>query len=78
MTNFTYIPWHQSKIFDLQFDFVGDFTRPPTRVELDGDREKKRKFTLKCYQLNKLTGYVFCNQEPKIVQKARADFPKIK
>lgn len=78
MTGFHYIPWHQSKVFDLTFDFVGDFTRPPTRVELEGDRDKKRKFVLKCYQLNRLTGYVFCNEEPKKVQKARADFPKAK
>lgn len=78
MVNFSYIPWHQSKVFDLQFDFVGDFTRPPTRVEMEGDRDKKHKFALKCYQLNRLTGYVFCNEDPKKVQKARAEFPKVK
>lgn len=78
MTNFTYVPWHQSKVFDLEFDFVGDFTKPPTRVELDGDRDKKRRFTLKCFQLNKLTGYVFCNEDEKKVKKARAEFPKVK
>ena len=76
MVNFTYIPWHRSSIFDLDFDFVGDFTRPPTRVEPDGDRQKKRKFTLKCYQLNKLTGVVFCNEDEKKVKAARADFAK--
>jgi NADPH-dependent 2,4-dienoyl-CoA reductase/sulfur reductase-like enzyme len=78
MVNFTYVPWHQSRIFDLDFDFVGDFTRPPTRVEFDGDRNKKRKFTLKCYQLNKLTGVVFCNEDEKKVKAARADFAKLK
>jgi NADPH-dependent 2,4-dienoyl-CoA reductase/sulfur reductase-like enzyme len=78
MVNFTYIPWHQSKVFDLQFDFVGDFSRPPTRVELEGDRDKKHKFMLKCYQLNRLTGYVFCNEDQKRVQKARQEFPKAK
>ena len=78
MLPFTYIPWHQSKVFDLQFDFVGDFSRPPTRVEMEGDRDKKSKFVLKCYQLNRLTGYVFCNEDPKKVQKVRAEFPKIK
>ncbi len=76
MVNFTYIPWHRSRIFDLEFDFVGDFTRPPTRVEIEGDRQKKRKFTLKCYQLNKLTGVVFCNEDEKKVKAARADFAK--
>jgi hypothetical protein len=78
MTNFSYVPWHQSKVFDLEFDFVGDFTKAPTRVELEGDRDKKRRFTLKCFQLNKLTGYVFCNEEEKKVKKARAEFPKVK
>lgn len=78
MTNFTYVPWHQSKVFDLEFDFVGDFTKAPTRVELEGERDKKRRFTLKCFQLNKLTGYVFCNEDEKKVKKARAEFPKIK
>ncbi len=77
MVNFTYIPWHQSRVFDLEFNFVGDFTRPPTRVELEGDREKKRKFTLKCYQLNKLTGVVFCNEDEKKVKAVRADFGKM-
>ncbi len=78
MVSFNYVPWHQSKVFDLQFDFVGDFTRPPTRVELEGDRDKKRKFTLKCYQLNRLTGYVFCNEDQKKVQKVRGEFPRAK
>src|SRR4029453_16297975 len=43
ITNFTYVPWHQSRVFDLEFDFVGDFTKAPTRVELEGDRDKKRR-----------------------------------
>lgn len=78
MTNFTYVPWHRSKVFDLEFDFVGDFSKAPTRVELEGERDKKHRFTLKCFQLNKLTGYVFCNEDEKKVKKARLDFPKVK
>ena len=78
MTKFEYVPWFQSHVFDLTFDFVGDFTRPPTRVELEGERDKKHRFLLRCYQLNKLTGYVFCNEDEKKVQKARADFPRVK
>ncbi len=78
MTNFAYVPWHRSKVFDLEFDFVGDFTKAPTRVELEGERDKKRRFTLKCFQLNKLTGYVFCNEDEKKVKKARLEFPKVK
>jgi hypothetical protein len=30
------------------------------------ERDKKRRFTLKCFQLNKLTGYVFCNGEDRV------------
>ena len=78
MVNFSYVPWHQSRVFDLEFDFIGDFTKTPTRVDMDGDRNKKRKFTLKCYQLNKLTGVVFCNEDPKKVKAVRADFGKLK
>lgn len=78
MVNFSYIPWHQSHVFDLVFDFIGDFTKTPTRVELEGDRDKKRKFMLKCYQLNKLTGVAFCNADEKKVQAVRADFAKLK
>ncbi len=78
MVNFSYVPWHQSRVFDLGFDFVGDFTKTPTRVEMEGDRNKKRKFTLKCYQLNKLTGVVFCNEDAKKVKALRADFGKLK
>lgn len=78
MVNFSYIPWHQSRVFDLEFDFIGDFTKTPTRVELEGDRDKKRKFMLKCYQLNKLTGVVFCNADEKKVKAVRADFGKLK
>jgi len=78
MVNFSYIPWHQSRIFDLEFDFIGDFTRTPTRVELEGDRDKRRKFMLKCYQLNKLTGVVFCNADEKKVKAVRADFAKLR
>jgi len=78
MVNFSYIPWFQSRVFDLEFDFIGDFTRPPTRVELEGDRDKRRKFILKCFQLNKLTGVVFCNADGKKVKAVRADFAKVK
>lgn len=76
MVNFSYIPWHQCRLFDLVFDFVGDFTRQPTRVELEGDRNKKHKFMLKCFQLNKLTGAMFCNAEEKAVKAFRTDFVK--
>ena len=78
MVNFSFIPWCQSRVFDLLFDFIGDFTKTPTRVELEGDRDKKRKFMLKCYQLNKLTGVVFCNADEKKVQAVRVDFAKMR
>lgn len=66
---FDYIPRWTSQIFDLQFDFVGDFTKPPTRVEVEGDRAKK-EFVVRCFQLNALSGVVLCNQPSEAVASA--------
>ncbi|MEO7318546.1 MAG: NAD(P)/FAD-dependent oxidoreductase [Chthoniobacteraceae bacterium] len=62
-------PCHSSTVFDLHFDFVGDCTKPPTRIEIEGDRAKK-KFIVRHYQLTALTGVVLCNQSPEKVKAA--------
>ena len=67
---FEYIPHASSTVFDLHFDFVGDFTRPPTRVEVEGDPAKK-KFIIRGFQLNVLMGVALCNQSPEKVEAAR-------
>ena len=67
---FEWMPHHTSQIFDLRFDFVGDFSRPPTRVEVEGDRAKK-KFIARYFQLNTPTGVVLCNQSEEKVAAAK-------
>ncbi len=67
---FEYLAHCTSNIFDLHFDLVGDFTRPPTRVEVEGDPAKK-KFIVRGYQLNALMGVALCNQSPEKVEAAK-------
>src|SRR4029079_19702951 len=49
------IPYFWTEFFDLKMDFVGDFSIPPTRVNLDGTYPKK-KFVARFYQGDKLRG----------------------
>ncbi len=75
---FEYLPHASSTIFDLHFDLVGDFSKPPTRVEVEGDPAKK-KFLVRCYQLSTLMGVALCNQPPEKVEAARTllrDWPR--
>ena len=50
----------------LHFDFVGDFSKSATRVEIEGDRAKK-KFVVRQYVLTQLMNVVLCNQPPEKV-----------
>ena len=59
-------------LFDLHFDFVGDFSKPPTRVEIVGDRAKK-KFMVRHFHLATLTGVVLCNQSPDKIDAAKVE-----
>lgn len=70
-----WMPHHSSTVFDLHFDFVGDFTRPATRVVLEGDRAKK-KFIVKYYQLTALMGVLLCNQSAEKVEAAKEELRK--
>lgn len=65
-----WLPHYASQVFDLHFDFVGDFTRQVTRVEVEGDRAKK-KFLVRQYHLSALMGVVLCNQPPEKVEAAK-------
>ncbi len=67
---FEYLPHATSTVFDLHFDFVGDFSRPPTRVEVEGDAAKK-KFIVRGYQGNVLMGVALCNQPPEKIEAAK-------
>jgi len=65
---------------DMHFDFVGDFSKPPTRFELEGDRTK-RKFVARYYQPNGLMGILLCNQSEERVEAAKTqlrDAPRTK
>ena len=67
---FDYLPHFSSTVFDLHFDFVGDFSKPATRYEIDGDREKK-KFLIRHYILSQLMGVTLCNKPPEKIEAAK-------
>src|SRR4029077_21055680 len=66
------IPYFWTEIFDLHFDFVGDFSVQPTRIDLRGTYAKKR-FTARYYQGDRLRGLLLCNQTAKDVDGARTE-----
>jgi 3-phenylpropionate/trans-cinnamate dioxygenase ferredoxin reductase component len=65
-------PHVATTLFDLHFDFVGDYTRPPTRVEITGDR-KKGKFIARHYHLATLLAVTLCNEKPEKVEAAKTE-----
>jgi NADPH-dependent 2,4-dienoyl-CoA reductase/sulfur reductase-like enzyme len=67
---FEYLPHATSTVFDLHFDFVGDFSRPPTRIEFEGDLAKK-KFVVRSYQMSALMAVALCNQPAEKVEAAK-------
>jgi len=69
---FESIPYFSSELFDLKFEFFGDFRLPPGRAEVSGDRAKK-KFMIRNFQGSRLTGIVYCNQEASLGQPAREE-----
>jgi len=66
------IPYFWTEMFDLHLDFVGDFSIPPTRIDLQGAYAKK-KFAVRHYQGDRLRGLLLCNQTPKDVESARTE-----
>jgi NADPH-dependent 2,4-dienoyl-CoA reductase/sulfur reductase-like enzyme len=67
-----YIPHVSTTVFDLHFDFVGDFSKPATRFEVTGDRAKK-KFIVKHYHLAALMGVSLCNQPADKIEAAKTE-----
>jgi NADPH-dependent 2,4-dienoyl-CoA reductase/sulfur reductase-like enzyme len=67
---FEWIPHRSATVFDLRFDFIGDFSRPPARVEMEGDRTKK-KFVARYFQLQTLMGILLCNQPEQKIEEAK-------
>src|SRR5437016_9548926 len=64
------VPYFWTEMFDLRIDFVGDFTLPATRVNLDGTYPKK-KFIGRYYQGEKLRGILLCQQTQREVDAAK-------
>jgi 3-phenylpropionate/trans-cinnamate dioxygenase ferredoxin reductase subunit len=64
------LPYFWTEMFDLRFDFVGDFTLQPTRVDLSGAHGKK-KFSARYYQGEKLRGILLSNARPKEIEAAK-------
>lgn len=69
---FEYVPWRGSRLFDLNFEFVGDFSRPPARSQVEGDR-KRKKFVVRHFEGNKLRAVALCNQPAAEAVKARRE-----
>lgn len=67
---FESIPYNGSELFDLKFEFVGDFSAPPARAEIEGDRAKK-KFVARDHRGDELKGILLCNQETSAAAAAR-------
>jgi 3-phenylpropionate/trans-cinnamate dioxygenase ferredoxin reductase subunit len=70
------IPYFWTEMFDLRFDFVGDFSMQPTRIELVGTYAKK-KFTARYYQGEKLRAVLLCHQPPREVDAAKAQLRRV-
>jgi 3-phenylpropionate/trans-cinnamate dioxygenase ferredoxin reductase component len=64
------VPYFWTEMFDLRVDFVGDFTLPPTRVDLDGAYAKK-KFIARYFQGDKLRAVLLCQQTQREVDAAK-------
>jgi 3-phenylpropionate/trans-cinnamate dioxygenase ferredoxin reductase subunit len=64
------IPYFWTEMFDLRMDFVGDFSVPPTRIDLRGMYAKK-KFVARYYQGEKLRAILLCQQTSREVESAK-------
>jgi NADPH-dependent 2,4-dienoyl-CoA reductase/sulfur reductase-like enzyme len=69
---FEYVPYFFSELFDLSFEFFGDFSLLPSRVECDGNRAKK-KFVARYFRGGKLVAITHCNQDEKLAAQAREE-----
>ncbi len=60
---YDFLPRYASLVFDLHFQFIGDFGGgTPMRAELEGSREKKT-FIVRYYLGDKLRAALLCNQK---------------
>jgi 3-phenylpropionate/trans-cinnamate dioxygenase ferredoxin reductase subunit len=66
------MPHTATSVYDLHFDFVGDYSKPFTRIELVGDRAKK-KIIVKHFHLSALMAVSLCNQPADKVEAAKTE-----
>jgi len=66
------IPYFWTEMFDLKFDFIGDFNLPATRVQLSGSYAKGR-FAVRYFQGEKLRGILLCHHNAADVESAKAE-----
>lgn len=63
---FEWMPHRTLTVFDLRFEWVGDFSKTPTRLEVDGDRASGQ-FLVRYFLHGNLQGVTYCNQSPEVV-----------
>src|SRR4051812_657343 len=66
------VPYFWTEMFDLKMDFVGDFSLPPSRINLKGAYAKK-KFVVRYYQGEKLRAVLLCQAAPREVDAAKTE-----
>ncbi len=66
------IPYFWTEMFDLRLDFIGDFSLPPSRVELTGTHAKK-KWTSRYFQGDRLRGILLSGATPKEIEGAKTE-----
>lgn len=66
------IPYFWTQMFDLKFDFIGDFSLQPTRVALSGTYAKK-KFVARYYQGEKLRALLLSQATQRETEAARTE-----
>jgi 3-phenylpropionate/trans-cinnamate dioxygenase ferredoxin reductase subunit len=66
------IPYFWTEMFDLRWDFVGDFSIPPTRIDLKGTYAKK-KFVVRYFQGEKLRALLLCRATTREVDSAKTE-----
>jgi 3-phenylpropionate/trans-cinnamate dioxygenase ferredoxin reductase subunit len=66
------LPYFWTEMFDLRLDFVGDFSLPPSRVELAGTHAKK-KWRARYFLGEKLRGILLSGATAKEIEGAKAE-----
>jgi 3-phenylpropionate/trans-cinnamate dioxygenase ferredoxin reductase component len=66
------VPHVSTTVYDLHFDFIGDYSKPSTRVEVIGDRSKK-KFIVRHFHLAALMAVSLCNQPEDKLEAAKTE-----